>query len=222
MKFKFLVLAAILTLPFAAKATEPAFCDPSKFSNYEMKKQVDGITRLHIYQIGNLKIAGMGVGTSDQMAVENLANELGSVPKSEKSCTWYFNEGNADAERAFVHKNLPGPYFWANKSKVMKAYSSDLNGVFDSDPVNMVQCAEKYNYIGEGCNSQKHRGPSVFAMILSFAGCTPEHSTKIANNIWGTNHVPVSTREAIAKLAYDWGSQRPESRKRLQDVMTSK
>lgn len=216
-------LAITLLISNFVHAAEPAYCDSKNFSKFESKYASSAnLERLHVFKIGKLTLAGLGVGKSDQMAVESMANDLGSVPKSEKSCTWYFNEGAEDAANSFVHKYVSGPYFWNSKSKIVKEYTSVLKDSFDTEQINMVNCATKYNYLAMGCNSQKHRGPSVFAMFLSYSGCSPKNAVKIANKLWGTNHVPTSTREALAAEAYKWGSAHPKQRAALQEVMTNR
>lgn len=203
-------------------AAEPKFCDPNTFSKYEKNIQRAGLERLHVYKIGKLTLAGLAVGDSDTSAVEQLAADLADVPRSEKSCTWYFNKGEKDAEAAFNHRYVPGPYFWVSQSKLVKAYSSVLNTSFDQDPINMVGCATKYNYVAMGCNGQKHRGPTGVAMFLAFAGCSPKNATKIVKQIWGSNNVPSEHREAIATKAYELGSQRPKARSQLQQLMLAR
>ncbi len=72
-----------------------------------------------------------------------------------------------------------------------------------------------------GCDEMKHRGPTAFAMFLSFEGCSPEHSVEIANRLWGENGVSAATRQTVARKGFELGRQRAGIRARLQDLMSS-
>ena len=73
---------------------EPAFCNPKNFPKYEVPSSAPGLVRAHVFQIGDLVITGLAVGDSDITATQNLADQYSRYQESEKSCTWYFNDGN--------------------------------------------------------------------------------------------------------------------------------
>jgi hypothetical protein len=130
-----------------------------------------------------------------------------------KYCTWYFNSGDhdfdsLDAKTLFHHlpvKHNP-IYYWSTKP---------FEKIRDALP-QMVETAEKYGYLAMGCDGNKHRGPSVFAMFLCLAGVAPREATKIANEFFGCNFVLPFVRRRIASLGYELGNQNPELRTRLQ------
>ena len=62
----------------------------------------------------------------------------------------------------------------------------------------MIDTLERTQYFAEGCDSQKHRGPSYFAMLLAFGGCSAREATDVANAIWKLNGVPGDFRLEIA------------------------
>jgi hypothetical protein len=214
--FSFVSALALTLLPLMAHAaTEPRFCDPNHFSEYERGNNIAQLKRVHVYQLGQLTLVGLAVGGSDYRYVQSLAKQYNVTDN--KSCTWYLNQGNPDASVAFNHYNMPAPYF-ANPSIALK-YEKILKTVFDQAPNNMLECARKYHYVAMGCDGQMHRGPSVFAMYLSYAGCSAQHSMEIANKVWGANFVPKETRKAIAAVGGKFGDENPAGRAELQAIM---
>jgi hypothetical protein len=213
-------LGAILICLFAstaALAAEPTFCDPAAFAKLEQPVHANGVLNLHMYKLGKVLFAGMAVGTSITSAVEKLAADSGkNLSAREKSCTWYHNDGNPDAARAFVHRYVDKPNndVAASVAQYMQAMTSS----FDQDAISLISCAEDHGYLAVGCDGMKHRGPTVFAMVLSFAGCTAEHSVAIVNKTWGTNGIPTPTRIAIAQAAYDLGTAHSDTRARFQAI----
>ncbi|MES2854890.1 MAG: hypothetical protein V4692_03450 [Bdellovibrionota bacterium] len=204
-----------------AQAAEPAFCDPTAFKKLEITQKTPGLVALHMYKVGSLHLAGLAVGNSKTPAVQQLAAMTGrNLSDREKSCTWYMNDGNREAIKAFNQRFVERPT--SNIEKSVEEYERVLQSSFDKDAVNMVSCAEENQYVALGCDGMRHRGPSVFAMVLAFAGCDPTRSVQIANSIWGTNGIPTATRVALAQRAYELGSERSDSRARLQAVMTAK
>ncbi|HVK61420.1 MAG TPA: hypothetical protein VM432_07715, partial [Bdellovibrionales bacterium] len=180
--------------------------------------RIPGIENHHIFRIGKLTLVGLAVGNSRFNSVEQLATERGlNLSRSERSCTWYMNDGNRDARANFVWRYVERPS--SNAEKTVAEYESVLQASIDQEAVNWVSCAEDHGYLAMGCDGMRHRGPTVFAMFLAFAGCNPENSVKIANSFWGLNGVSEKSRLAVAKKGYELGEQRPLSRKRLQAIM---
>ena len=54
---------------------------------------------------------------------------------------------------------------------------------------NMLWCMQHFHYVGMGCDSMKHRGPTVFGILLVKSGCTPEQAFNIVHDVWGDNDV---------------------------------
>ena len=213
----FLVCISVSTSAMAY-TSEPAFCNRDYIKNSEIDFIEDGLKRAHVYQLGSLTLAGLAVGKSDTAAVVRLANTFSKANQNQKYCTWYFNKGNEEAEAAFNHNYVSSPQF--KSPKIAEQYRERLNYMFLGKGQDTIgSCAMNQKYIAMGCNSQKHRGPSVFAMFLSFAGCSPESATKIANKTWNKNFVSKKTRRAIAKVGWDFGNENPELRYMLQNLM---
>lgn len=204
----------------AAETTiEPAFCNPSAFQKTEISSAVPGLRSNHAYQLGNLVLVGLAVGKSDITAMRALSNRFSQFELAEKNCTWYFNDGNPKAAQAFHHRYVSNPSF--KGSEVADEYEKVLASTFAEESTSFMSCAVDHGYIAMGCDGMKHRGPSVFAMILSFAGCSAQNSTAIANMIWGANGVAVKTREAIAEKGKVLGDLNPALRQQLQVLMTT-
>ncbi|RYZ82302.1 MAG: hypothetical protein EOP06_21920, partial [Proteobacteria bacterium] len=171
-----------------------------------------------MFKIGNLTLAGLGVGESDFRYVESLANQYSKYEPSERSCVFYFNDGNQDAIEAFNHTYLPSPVL--RTKSIAKVYKERGTPLLDETPVNFLKCAQEHKFVAMGCDGMRHRGPSMFAMLLAYAGCKPENASEIANRIWGTNHVPRSTRAAIAREGFEAGNRNPEGREKIARIMS--
>lgn len=217
------VILSFFTLHFSQNsvaqdvANEPAYCKPSVFQSYEVSESTQGLERAHIYRFGNFNLVGLAVGNSETQAVKNFAEKFSHYSSDEKFCTWYFNDGNDAAGEAFRQYPLSNPAF-SSEASLVKEYSSALDSSFDGGPSNFISCAQKHKYLAMGCDGMKHRGPSVFAMLLSFSGCSPESSVALVEKVWGKNFVGTSKRLALAQKAYEMGSARPESRRALQSI----
>lgn len=212
-------LLALCTVATKASAAEPAWCNPDTFARYERGNNIPYLEREHVYQIGSLTLAGLAVGRSDYRYVQSLADQYTNTEAYEKSCTWYFHEKNEDAAKAFNHQYVSNPML--KGTSAAKEFQAKINPLFLEGSVNFMSCAERHNFVSMGCHGMKHRGPSVFAMLLAFSGCTPEHATKIANNVWGNNFVFTSTRTAIARKGYELGNANPEDRATLRKIMST-
>jgi hypothetical protein len=71
-----------------------------------------------------------------------------------------------------------------------------------------------------GCDGQKHRGPGVFAALLAYSGCMPDHAAAIAYQVWGLNGVPWQTRQAIAEAAAARAQAEPAQSARLRELFS--
>jgi hypothetical protein len=222
MAIRIFALVAISLFSVHGFAAEPAYCNPDNFGKFEQEVAAEGARRLHVYQVGQLTLVGLGIGTTPVAITMSLANQLGGVGSDKNYCTWYLNDGNDDAAKMFTHRYVPRPWFWDSKKKIVNKYVTRLKSSFADDPINMVECAVDQGYLAVGCDGMKHRGPSVFAMFLAYSGCEPKHAAAIANQIWGLDTVPENMRLGIAKAGYQLGNQNPAARQALQAVMSSK
>lgn len=230
-----------------AAPSEPAYCDPSAFDERELKLgdglelERSGLNRVHAFKLGKVTLVGVGVGNSKASALKELeqkhsvksSSTLGksvSNPSPEnKFCTFYLNHPKGDgndgprleASKAFNHKDIiPNPS-QLTEDVAAKEFMAVIEKTFDRESTNFLSCAQEDNYIALGCNGMMHRGPTVFGMVLAFSGCTPEHALEVANQTWGLNGVKRKVRLAVIKKAYELGSARPESRKKLADLFSS-
>lgn len=217
-------LCLIALCLFAAGAsanytTEPKFCQLNNFFSLEQKAQREGLIRDRVYKIGGLTLAGLAVGKSSVESMKELAMNHSDFRADEKYCTFYLNKGSMEQEREFNHSYLARPYLVRSHSKLQRKYATAMKPLMEENATNFVSCAKDHGYIAMGCNGQKHRGPTAVAMLLAYAGCSPNNAVNIVNSIWGRNFVLFSTRWKLAKMAYEWGSANPKNREVLQSVM---
>jgi hypothetical protein len=209
-----------LSFSFSAQAnTEPSYCSISAFKNHEVSYSASGLKRLHVYELGKVHLAGLGVGTSSYKAIEKMVQSYSNNNKDQKYCTFYFNQGNIFAAHAFSHHPVPNP---GNQSveKTQKIYGDEFAEVM-SEPNNFLSCARS-GAIALGCNSQKHRGPTVFGMLLAFSGCEPQHAADIVNDVWGLNGVPAENRLGAIAQAAELASINPEESAELRALFEEK
>jgi len=203
---------------FSETETEPYYCEPRVFYGHEIIPYFNPkIKRLRIYKLGQVHLAGMAVGHSKTKNIKKFSSLIFNVEEMDNFCTWYFNKGNQKAKNSFVHRYVKNPKSLKPQTAAKK-YMERLENIFFNDPVNFLQCAETYGYIGSGCNGQKHRGPTVFGMLLSFTGCTPENASEIVNTIWGLNGIKKNIRLSIIKAAHEFGKIHKNERDHLQNL----
>jgi hypothetical protein len=191
---------------------EPGYCDLANFRAREVKQVTGQLKRLHAYQLGSVVVAGLAVGESSASGVTKLANHFSNASAQDGYCTWYINQGNSQAEKAFNWKPVSKP----TSSSAVKEYMSKLGPALDQNKNNMVRCAENNRYIALGCQGMKHRGPTFFGMLLAYSGCSAKSANKIVNTVWGTNGISASLRETIMQKAYELGRAHPEQSSKLQ------
>ncbi|AZZ36367.1 hypothetical protein CIK05_06030 [Bdellovibrio sp. qaytius] len=201
----------------AGGTTEPDYCNPKVFYSKEIKTNNSKLERAHMYQLGQTKVMGVGVGDSKAQDLVNMASQQSTATASDKYCTWYFNEGNSQAESLFTHKYVPNPS-GLSPATAAKKYNEALKDEFANSVPSFLSCAQNHKYIAMGCNGQKHRGPGVFGMMLAFSGCSPQNAATIVNTVWGLNGVDAATRLAIIAEGQKLGDADPEARARLQQA----
>lgn len=195
---------------------EPAYCDPGRFRAHEVEARGVDVDRLHAYRIGGVVLAGLAIGNSSEAQVRKLAGNFSQAGPDAGYCTWYYNVKNAEAAKVFNYHPVEANPKDLDPEEARELFLKLVGPNFDQDAVNQVMCAERYGYVAMGCDGQKHRGPTAFAMLLAFSGCSPEHSAEVANELWGLNGVPASVRLSVAEAGYELGSKHTEARKRLQ------
>lgn len=214
------ILFVLAAIGFGSSAmAEPAYCDPAQFKKFEVKYNGRRPSNLHVYKLGRLTLAGMAVGNSNTTDVIDLAQASSKTNVSDKFCTWYFNDGNPTAARAFNWHFVPRPT-GSDYNKTGDTYMKALGTQFDQASTSFASCAVNSGYLAMGCDGMKHRGPSVFAMFLAYAGCTADHAATIATNIWGNNGITTEMRKALAQRAADVAAANPSIARQLQAVMS--
>jgi hypothetical protein len=200
---------------------EPAYCDPATFSRLEVplaKEERKHVKRLHVFRLGRVTVAGLAVGHSAPAAVRALAGRFSRAGTGERYCTWYLNDGNPEASRTFNFHYVPNPIL-LDETRGPAVYLQALDSSFAADAESFLSCAEQHGFLALGCDGMRHRGPTVFGMLLAFSGCAPEHALRIANDFWDLNGVRPAVRLAIIRAAYDRGRAHPGESERLRALL---
>jgi hypothetical protein len=209
-----LAAAGVVRADPAPPTPEPTFCKPDTFFRHEIRPSDDtGLDRLRMFRIGDAVFAGMAIGTSESRAVARLASEHGAG-KADRLCTWYVNRGMTEAEQLFHHSYLSHPTSQPLSAAIAE-YSSFLKSAIAPGRDGLLECLADTGYVAVGCNGQLHRGPTVFGMVLAYAGCTPAHALEIVNRIWGANGIPPGTRREIFRASHTLGAEQPAARERI-------
>ncbi len=189
-------------------STEPLYCNPKTFKLFHTPDQERPLLwRQFRIKIGQVSFHGLGVGSSSASQLKSLAEES-QVPAEKKSCTWYFNNF-----RSFWDERARTEFNWSyvdRNAKVAPAgksiaeatgdlYLEKIGPSFSLNTNNFLNCMAEERYLALGCAGMEHRGPGVFAMLLSYLGCSPKNSVAIVNSIWGANGIPLENRLEIAK-----------------------
>lgn len=203
-------------------AAEPAYCNPAGFPQREIPVAADGLhnlQKLHAFRLGRVVVAGLAVGNSEAAAVRDLARRFSPAMDEAHWCTWYVNNGNAEAARSFNFHYVPNPA-WLSEETAPRAYLEALGSSFADDPESLLSCAKDHGYVALGCDGMMHRGPTLYGMLLAYSGCRPENAAQIVNAIWGLNGVSPDVRLAIIRASYDFGRAHPEQSARLRDLLS--
>lgn len=216
--------------------TRPAYCSAENFwKNSESGLDFDresGVKRMIRFRLGSRHLVGLAVGQSDAFATAGVALKATGSVMDGNYCTWYFNEGNESASTLFNWAYFPKPSsnVWLSPEarKLGWAEIQDLYtlGFYEAIP-RMVQCLARHRYLAMGCNGMRERGPTLFGMVLAFAGCTPQEVSAIVNPIWGLGWpleiVSEKDREDILTQAFLLGNSGvlSEYRMVLQQILAS-
>jgi hypothetical protein len=197
---------------------EPSYCDPKTFLSKEVTMPENKLANAHQFQLGEVTVVGLGVGSSKTEELKAYATTRSTASASSNYCTWYYNEGNAEAEKSFTHIYLNNPKS-LDTTTGPDEYGEKLKNQFGNSAINFISCAADHKYLAFGCNGMKHRGPTVFGMMLAFSGCKAERAAYIANVVWGLNQVKEEVRLAIVQKAKDMGDKNPSQREQMQNLL---
>lgn len=206
---RILVIIALLFQAEILFAEQPVYCHPGYFLSHEAPIEQYGLHRAHQFQLARMTLVGIGVGLSLPGSVKYLSQRIGGATANQHYCTWYLNVLNPFAQYSFEHYYMPDPRN-LTPAEAAETYMRSLSGAFFQNQVNFLGCLREYGYVALGCNSMRHRGPTVFGMLLAFSGCSPGFASEIANRVWGLNGVDPEVRLAAIKAAHEYGIANPE------------
>lgn len=221
MKRVFLIFKILIILCLTESVqAEPTYCSPLQFKNLELKKYSGDLSRLRVFKVGSVYLTGLAIGSEDANDVaafiDGLAAETKTVIDS-KYCAFYFHKRNRLATTTFHHRYFNNPRDIRGNPTTTPAEQTAREYIegFGEISERLFACAEMKN-ITMGCSLMKHRGPTIFGMLLAYSGCTVENSERIVNEVWGENGVPNENRRAAYRQAFALGSAEFENRQRLQ------
>ena len=220
-----------------SQGSEPAYCDPGRFDEKEMdlgsyESQVaSGLLRAHAFKLGKVTLLGLGVGDSKTSAIIELAKKYSDhMTQDKRYCTWYLNhpkgtspqedESRIKASQSFNFFDLKKNPMSMTEKEAVAEFMNVLEKTFDSNSTSFLSCATEQHYIALGCNGMRHRGPTVFGMLLAFSGCSPKNALEISNQIWGLNGVKRKVRLAVIEKAYELGASHRSSREKLAQLFS--
>lgn len=224
---KYLVL--LLLISINAFAAEPMFCDPAIFNLYRDGQQDKlGFFNDRTFQIGSITLVGTGVGSSLASSIQEEARAR-HIPESKKSCTWYLHntelfpfwdkKARNEFNWHYVQKKYPD---MKNNSAAETAagYRKAMSPLFFENQNNFASCLIENQFLAFGCAGMLHRGPNMFAMLLGYLGCSPQHAAEIATQNWGVNGIPVDYRAAIAEVGAELGQKDTTNVQRILNLMS--
>lgn len=205
---------------FATASEEPAYCNPQTFFSNEVK--IDEtinkkLKRARMFKLGDVQLVGLAVGNSKNQQVIDLATTQSTVEQNENFCTWFLNKGDSAAEASFNHYYMKDPKS-LNTETGPVLYREILKNQFANGSPSFLSCLQNHKYLALGCKGQRHRGPTVVGMLLSYSGCSPQNAYTIVNTLWGLNGVKEATRLAIIAEGKKMGDEDPEARRRMQQA----
>ncbi len=224
-----LISALLVFASQFAFSAEPPYCNLKTFLSHQVAGP--NINRNRTFRFGDATLVAGGIGNSsvsDVVAAAKNMSEPSAFAPQEKYCTWYFNKQNPNAARTFIHKYVSNPdlvTFEIAASPAlgliaMKLIADEYEKValptFSHAPINFMSCLQNHKYVAFGCDGQRHRGPTIFAMLLAYSGCSPQTSVDIAVSLWGRNWVMDTTRLVIAQRAYLQGARELQNRRNWQ------
>jgi hypothetical protein len=168
-----------------------------------------------LFRFKNFKLLSAAIGTSADERIIQSCRENSDGDDGFFN-TWYFNSGDMDFDTIDAKKIF---HWWPVKHNPIWNWSPKPFEPIRDQLAWMISTAEEHGYLAMGCDGNKHRGPSVFAMFLSLAGYEPKIATDIANHFFGSNFVMHWVRARIARLGWELGNQRPDLRLRAAKLL---
>ena len=168
-----LVLATTIFVSYAhaLDTTEPAYCSPERFAQYEVKSPLSsadnaGLLRLHAYKLGSTTLVGLAVGDSKTPMTQKLAQQF-STPNinQNKYCTWYFARSNHSALSSFISHQIQDPFSIQVKDAARVFMTAMETSFFKDENFSFLGCAQDYHYIAMGCTEQRHK--NYFEKVFS-------------------------------------------------------
>ncbi len=216
--------------PLLDAGKKDGYCDPNFYQGEALRAHPERVTtpdsnsRVIRIQIGQVVLYGSPVG-NDSSGKRSLAIAAkNNVGAEAKYCTFYVSGGNDKPGELFIQRSLlnqdprtildrkingrpitdeeVGSIYYGVVGKTF--YQDNASGRPEYEP-SMLSCLRDYRFLNVGCDGMKHRGPTVFAMLLSFSGCAPWRSAVIANLLWDSNGVPFQVRYDAASTAWKQG-----------------
>ena len=221
------LLVGVLPSVSSAQAT-PAYCDKQTFLSREIPLPDRLTFRGHAFRLGRATIIGLGLGFSQTDEVSELARAFSPAASSSNGfLTWYLSDEYVSSMERFNDFPLPSPrkgdFDPADRPELVNTFDRTFASMLDpSSNHSILVGLESHSYFALGCDSQKHRGPTVFGMVLAASGCTAEQSAAIVNAIWQLNGVPKDLRLEIIARAAKIGEEHPEWRERLRQALESR
>jgi hypothetical protein len=213
----------VLSLPGLKAFADAAYCDPSLFSKREVKypNPPESLENLHIFKVGRVYLGALGIDAAKVSEIKDLVKFFSVPDEAKKSCFWYVNKGNKEAQRILNHFYLKNPKD-LKPDKAVKEYLKIIGPSFSERPANFVACAESQSFVAVGCNAGLHRSPTVVGMILAYSGCSPESADQIINETWGLNDIKPEVRLSIIKGGYDFGLAHLQESEKLKKLFSEK
>ncbi len=221
-----LIFACAIFSWAAANAASPSSCELESFLSRE-RPLSRLVYRGHAFQLGRVTLVGLGIGFSQTDEVTALAEDLTrDASPTNGFQTWYFSRQRRSAAARFnhfvLHSPKAGKFVADGREALVDEFDASFSRMVLEGPHSIPEIAKNSGYLAVGCDSQKHRGPTVFGMLLAFSGCTPEQSATIVNTVWSLNKVPADLRLEIIQRAFDLGVKNPDVREVLQQAFTAR
>ena len=220
-------LVGVLPSVSFAQAT-PAYCDKRTFLSSEIPLPDRLTYRGRAFRLGRATIVGLALGFSQTDEVSELARAFSPAASASNGfLTWYLSDEYVSSKERFNDFPLPSPregdFDPADRPELVNTFDRTFASMLDpSSSHSILVGLESHSYFALGCDSQRHRGPTVFGMVLAASGCTAEQSAAIVNTIWQLNGVPEDLRLEIIARAAKIGEEHPEWRERLREALESR
>lgn len=227
--FAFLLMMLLLSQTAReepAYAEQPEFCEKQNFLSKETSLPERLVYRGHAFRVGQATLVGLAIGFSPVNEVMELARSITSgASEANGFHTWYFSSDYEFAASKFNDYDLPSPALSElkdiDRTTLVDAFDHAFTEMLDPErPRNFINALETDSFLALGCDAERHRGPTVFGMVLAASGCSSQQAAEIVNTVWGLNTVPEDLRLEIIERASKIGDAHPLWRERLRRVLS--